>query len=115
MESKNAIRGELTDPFLYKVYWKLILEDVCKHIELPPTTYVKNRLHEIHKKALNYSTIAGKPSSVLSQFIFEVVAEYAISGIFIRTSKKQPFGIEKMLFTDIVAVDGKIKQVWDLL
>ena len=110
-----TVSNDIADPLLYKVYWKLMLEDVCRHVQLPPTSYVKHSLHEIHKKTLSYSSIAGKSNKMVSQFLFEVAAEYAINGIFIRTSRKQPFGIEKMAFTDIVIIEGKVKQVWDLL
>jgi hypothetical protein len=111
----NSRDEDIADPFLYKVYWKLMMEDICKHIQLPPTARVKSLLHEMHKQALNYTTIAGKSNKAVSLFLFEVAAEYAINGIFVRTSRKQPFGIEKMAFTDIVIVEGEEKRVWDLL
>lgn len=112
---KSSELSEIADPLLYKLYWKLMMEDICRHMKLPPTAYVKHRLHDIHKKTLHYSSIAGKSNNIVSRFLFEVVAEYAINGIFIRTSRKQPFGIEKMAFSDIVILDGKEKKVWDLL
>jgi hypothetical protein len=92
-----------------------MLPDICRNIGLPPTGYVKERLHEIHKKYLNYSSIAGKSQIIVSQFLFEVCALWACFGVFVRTREDQPIGIEGMAFSDIVEIRGQKKRVWDLL
>ena len=112
---KSTVLNDIADPVLYRLYWGFMLPDICRNRGLPPTTYVKSRLHEIHKKALSYGSIAGKSHKVVSQFLFEVCAEWACNGVFVRTNEHQPIGIEMMNFTDIVIVDGEKKQVWDLL
>ena len=111
----SVTHEDIADPFLYRVYFGLIMNDICRHKGLPATTYVKGRLHEIHKKALKYDSIAGQSEVLVKNFIFEVAALWACFGVFVRTSGKQPWGIENMNFSDIVIVDGEEKRVWDLL
>jgi len=100
---------------MYKLYWGFMLNDICRNLGLPPTGYVKSRLHEIHKNALNYDTTAGQPQWKVSQFLFEVCALWACFGVFVRTRRDQPVGIEWRAFTDLVEVNGVKKRVWDLL
>jgi hypothetical protein len=106
---------DIADPILYRLYWGFILPDIAHKFGLDATPYVKQRLHTIHKKALGYDSIAGKSQGVVSKFLFEVCAEYAIIGIFVRTKESQPIGIELKGFTDIIEVNGEKKRVWDLL
>ena len=101
----SAIRDDIADPVLYRLYWGFMLPDICRNKALPPTDYVKKRLHEIHKKALNYDSIAGKPHKTVSLFLFEVGALWACFGVFVRTKETQPIGIEWLELHDI----------WDLL
>jgi hypothetical protein len=110
-------KSDIANPVLYRLYWGFMLPDICRNLGLPPTTYVKERLHEIHKKALNYESIAGKPQQTVSLFLFEIGALWACFGVFVRTKEEQPIGIEWRAFTDLVLMpDGKTKKrVWDLL
>ncbi len=109
------IKNDIANPVLYKLYWGFMLVDICRSINLPPTPYVKERLHEIHKKYLKYDSIAGRPQEVVSTFLFEVCALWACYGVFVRTRDIQPIGIEHMAFSDIVVINGEEKTVWDLL
>lgn len=96
---------------LYRLYWKLCLGDVLLHLEYEPTTENKLTLHEFHKRVLGYETISNRSLEVLSRFIAEVTVFWADRGIFVRTSGKQPLGIENMDLFDIY----KGKRIWDLL
>lgn len=95
------IRGIKASHILYKLYWGFMLNDICRSKGLPPTDYVKERLHEIHKKALKYNTIAGQSQRRVSQFLFEVCALWACFGVFVRTNENQPIGIEEYDLHDI--------------
>ena len=107
---------ERGNPVLWRLYWGFMLPDVARQIGLDATPYVKKRLHDIHKKYLNYPTTAGVSQSIMSLFLFEVCALWACHGIFVRTHRDQPIGIEWRAFTDYVTMpDGKKKRVWDLL
>lgn len=101
----TAIQNDIANPVLYRLYFGFMLPDLCRNLGLPPTPYVKERLHDIHKKALNYSSIAGKSQHIVSMFLFEVGALWACFGVFVRTKEGQPIGIEWMDLHD----------VWDLL
>jgi hypothetical protein len=81
-----------------------MLPDIAHKLNLDATPYVKKRLHEIHKKYLKYPSTAGVPQHVMSQFLFEVCALHACHGIFVRTSEKQPLGIENMPLREIWAL-----------
>jgi len=112
----TSVRNDIADPILYRLYFGFMLPDICRNKGLPSTDYVKQRLHEIHKKALKYDSIAGKPHSTVSLFLFEVCALWACFGVFVRTREDQPIGIELMGFSDLVELrDGTKKRVWDLL
>lgn len=112
----RSVQNDIADPVLYRLYWGFMLNDLCRNLELPPTAYVKERLHEIHKKHLHYESIAGRSHDIVSRFLFEVCALWACHGVFIRTHKDQPVGLEWRGFNDIIITpDGKKKRVWDLL
>jgi len=96
---------DIADPILYRTYYSLMMGDICRARGLPPTPYVKERLHEIHKKALKYNTIAGRSQKTVSQFLFEVCALWSCFGVFVRTRKDQPVGI----------LDLPLSDCWDLL
>ena len=93
------------NPVLYKLYFGYMLPDIAHKLGLDATPYVKNRLHEIHKKYLKYSSTAGSSHERMSKFIFEVCALWACHGMFVRTREDQPMGIE----------DLELKNVWHLL
>jgi hypothetical protein len=103
------------DPILYRLYYGLMLPDIAHRNGLDATPYVKARLHEIHKKYLNYPSTAGTTQGTMSKFLFEVCALWACHGIFVRTKEDQPLDIERMAFTDIVEINGEKKMVWDIL
>jgi len=90
-------------------------EDILHHLGFDATVKNKEALHKFHKRVLGYKTIAGLTQEQLSVFLFAVCVFWAERGIFVRTNGRQPWGIERMGFSDIVEVDGKEKQVWDLL
>jgi len=96
---------DIANPVLYRLYFGFMLPDICRNKGLPPTPYVKERLHEIHKKALKYNTIAGRSQKTVGQFLMEVCALWACFGVFVRTREDQPIGIENYDLADI----------WDLL
>jgi len=97
--------GEKADPVLWRLYWGYMLPDIAHKIGLDATPYVKNRLHEIHKKYLKYPSTAGSSQERMSKFLFEVCALWACHGIFVRTREDQPLGIEDM----------ELHNVWHLL
>lgn len=104
------------DPLLYRTYWRLCLEDVLHYLGFDPTPSNKHVLHEFHKRVLGYNSTAGRSQEAMSRFISEVTIFWAVEkGIFVRTSRRQPLGIEMMGFSDEVEVNGKKKKVWDLL
>jgi len=111
----NASNDIHANHVLYRLYWGFMLPDICRSKGLSSTPYVKERLHEIHKKYLKYPTTQGISHARMSQFLFEVCALWACFGVFVRTKESQPIGIEHMGFSDIVKVDGEEKRVWDLL
>ena len=107
----NVVEDDIANPVLYRLYFGFMLPDICRNKGLPPTDYVKKRLHEIHKKALKYDSIAGKHHHLVSQFLFEVCALWACYGVFVRTKESQPIGIEWMGFNE----EYQGKRIWDLL
>jgi hypothetical protein len=113
MYSANEYKG---DPVLWRLYWGFMLVDIAHKLEIDATPYVKMRLHEMHKKYLKYPTTQGISQQRMSRFLFEVCALWACHGIFVRTHKDQPIGLEEKAFTDLVKMpDGTMKRVWDLL
>jgi hypothetical protein len=99
------------DPKLYRTYWTLCLGDILLHLEYEPTAENKLILHDFHKRVLGYESISNRSQEVVSKFIAEVTIFWADRGIFVRTSGKQPLGIEMMDLFDIY----KGKRIWDLL
>ena len=92
MESTSK---EFADPILYRVYFKLMMQDILHELGFDATKENKAILHEFHKRILNYKTIAGMPQNIVSEFLLEVTIFWATNfGIFVRTSKKQTKGIE---------------------
>ena len=107
---------------LYRTYWKLCLEDILFHlsnqegINFPPNSANKELLHDFHKSIFGYDTISDQSYEVLSKFIQEVCMFWASErGIFVRTSGKQPLGIEMLDLFDIIEHEGKKYRIWDLL
>ena len=107
--------NDIADPVLYRLYWSIVLRDILYKLGYDTTKKNKEILHDFHKRALGYETIAGRSNEVVGRFIFEVCAEWAIQGIFVRNNRKQPLGIEDKEFSDIIMVDEKEHQIWDLL
>lgn len=96
---------EKAHPKLYRLYYGFMLVDLAKKLGLEPTQYVKDRLHEIHKKYLKYPTTSGISHHLMSKFLFEVGALWACHGIFVRTKEEQPLNIEEL----------PLKEIWSLL
>lgn len=102
---------------LYRVYYKLIIPDVLYHLGFDVNTENKSILHDFHKRMFGYKTTAGMTQEKFSHFLAEVMLFWAeTKGIFVRSKKDQPIGIEQKGFTDMVLMpDGTKKRVWDLL
>ena len=103
------VKDELADPHLYRLYWKLMLEDILDKLGketdciFPPTKENKLILHDFHKRILGYETIAGRSQEVVSRFLFEVGVLWSVEmGIFVRTSTMQPFDIENRPLSEII-------------
>lgn len=112
----SLINENKGNPVLWRLYWGFILPDIAHQLKIPANTYVKNRLHDIHKKYLNYPTTQGISHKRMSKFIFEVCALWACHGMFVHTNEDQIEGIEWRAFTDYVKTPkGEMKRVWDLL
>jgi hypothetical protein len=103
---RSSAKSDICDPLLYRLYWKLMLEDILFHLGFDATPEAKELLHEFHKRVLGYDTIAGRTTEVVSRFIQEVCIFWSVEqGIFVRSSKKQPLFIEMM----------ELSEVWDKL
>lgn len=112
----SQVRSDIADPLLYRLYWKLCLSDILIHLGFEPTKEAKEILHDFHKRVLGYDSTSGRTQKVMSRFIMDVCIFWSVEkGIFVRTSKRQPEGIEMMGFSDIVKVNGKEYSVRDLL
>ena len=93
-----------------------MLSDILHKQGLDATEENKKHLHEKHKEIFGVKSIAGMSQDRLSRFLLEVIIHWGERGIFVRTSKKQPWGIEDKALSDIITLpDGKQKRVWDLL
>jgi len=103
------------DHILYKVYFRLMIPDILFHLGFESTRDNKRILHDFHKRVLGYKTIAGIPEENVKHFLRDVGVFWADRGIFVRTKKIQPIGIESKAFSDIVIINGESKRVWDLL
>lgn len=101
----NAVQSDIANPILYRLYWGFMLPDIAHKIGLDATPYVKQRLHEIHKKQLKYPTTKRIKHEMMGKFLFEVGALWACHGIFVRTKEEQPINI----------LDLPLKDVWHLL
>jgi hypothetical protein len=101
----KSLPNERANPVLWRLYWGYMLPDIAHKKGLDATPYVKNRLHEIHKKHLKYPTTAGISQKLMSQFLFEVCALWACFGVFVRTREDQPLDIE----------NKELHDIWDLL
>jgi hypothetical protein len=106
---------EIADHILYRTYHALMMPDILHHLGFDATAKNKDILHKFHKHVLGYKSIAGLTQDQLSVFLFAVCVFWADRGIFVRTKRTQPWGIERMGFSDIIEVDGREKRVWDLL
>jgi hypothetical protein len=99
------------DHLLYRVYFKLMLGDILTHLGYPHTAENKTVLHEFHKRVLGFESISGKSEETVSRFLRMVEILWAEQGLFVRSSGRQPLGIENMELSEIY----KGKRVWDLL
>jgi hypothetical protein len=98
---KFSARSDIADPVLYRTYWKLCLGDILLHLGHPATKENKELLHSFHKRVLGYDSTASKSQDVMSRFILDVTILWAEQGIFVRTSGKQPLGIEMMELSEV--------------
>lgn len=97
---KSSQVNNKADHILYRVYWRLILSDILTKQGFNDDAESKKVLHEFHKRILGYKSIADQSEEIVSEFINKVVLFWAEQGIFVRTSKRQPFWIEKMDLAD---------------
>ena len=98
----TEVKHDIADPHLYRLYWSLMLNDILHKQGFDATKANKKQLHDFHKQILGYETIAGRTQEVVSRFLFEVGVYWATEkGIFVRTSKDQPYDIENMQLHDI--------------
>jgi hypothetical protein len=93
MPSRNAVKRDIADPVLYRLYFGFMLPDIAHQVGLDATPYVQQRLHSMHKKYLKYPSTAGTSHKIMSDFLFEVGALWACFGIFVRTKEDQPRNI----------------------
>jgi hypothetical protein len=101
MPLMSAISKDIANPILYRLYYGFMLPDIAHKIGLDATPYVKQRLHEIHKKHLHYDTTAGVSHERMGKFLFEVCALWACFGVFVRTKEEQPLNIEDLPLHDV--------------
>jgi len=99
------------DHILYRTYYALMMADILHHLGFDATARNKATLHAFHKKMLGYKTISGATHEELSVFLFAVGVFWAERGIFVRSSGRQPWGIENMPLNG--SYEGK--KIWDLL
>ena len=102
---KSIQESKDCDPILYRLYFSLMLPDILIFLDSPATKEAKLLLHDFHKRILGYETISGRSHEVVSRFIADVVVLWAERGLFVRTSGRQPNGIQDMDLADC----------WDLL
>jgi len=88
------LKNDIERAFLYRLYWKLITEDILKKLGCGSSKEEKQILHSFHKRVLKYDSIAGKSANIISLFISEVILFWAERGIFVRSSSKQKWGME---------------------
>ena len=87
------------------------MADILHHLGFDATGRNKATLHAFHKRLLGYNTISGMKQEELSVFLFAVDVFWAERGIFVRSSGRQPWGIENMPLNG--SYEGK--KIWDLL
>jgi hypothetical protein len=102
---KSQAKYDIANPILYRLYFGFMMNDLCRQLEIEPTPYTKERLHDIHKKHLNYPTTAGVSHDRMSKFLFEVGALWACFGIFVRTKEEQPLDL----------LDKPLSECWEWL
>ena len=107
----SILESESADPVLYRLYWTLQMNDILKFLGYEITAENKKILHEFHKRSLGFDTISGKSNETVSRFLRGVEILWAEQGLFVRSSGRQPEGIENMELSAIY----KGKRVWDLL
>ena len=113
---KSSVKSDIANPLLYRLYWKLCLEDILFHLGFEPTAKHKEILHDFHKRVLGYDSTSKRTQEVMSRFIMDVCIFWSVEkGIFVRTSRKQPLWIEQLGFSDKVKVNGIEYTVRDLL
>ena len=81
------------------------MRDCLYKLGFDSTRQNKAILHDFHKRVLGYKSIAGLSHETLSIFINKVLLYWAEKGIFIRTKRDQPIGIEDM----------ELGKIWELL
>jgi len=92
---KSTVSNDIADHKLYRLYWKIMLEDILAKLGYEPTKENKEILHEFHKRVIAYTTIAGQSQEVVSMFLFQVTVFWATEkGFFIRSSRKQDYNME---------------------
>ena len=103
---KSSVKSDIANPLLYRLYWKLCLEDILFHLGFEPTAKHKEILHDFHKRVLGYDSTSKRTQEVMSRFIMDVCIFWSVEkGIFVRNSGRQPRGIEMM----------ELSEVWNLL
>jgi hypothetical protein len=106
MKSTTTVKSDIADPILYRLYWSLMLNDILHKQGFDATKENKEKLHDFHKRILGYETISARTQDVVSRFIFEVCCYWSVEkGIFVRTSRNQPYDIEQR----------SLAEVWHLL
>lgn len=99
---KSLAKNDIADPHLYRLYWSLMLNDICHKQGIDATKANKEKIHEFHKQMFGLVSIAGRTQDVVSFFLYQVVVYWSVEhGIFIRTSSKQPFDIENRPLADL--------------
>jgi trehalose-6-phosphatase len=88
-----------------------MLGDILRFLDQPPTAENKKILHDFHKRVLGFDTISGKSEETVSRFLRLVEILWAEQGLFVRSSGRQPEGIENMELSE--TYHGK--RIWDLL
>ncbi len=103
--TKYSASNDIADPHLYKLYWSLMLNDICHKQGIDATKKNKEAIHEFHKRVLGYETIAGRTQDVVSRFLFEVCVYWSVEkGIFVRTNSNQPYDIERLPLSEVWSV-----------
>ena len=100
-----SVSNDIADHILYRTYHSLMMGDILHHLGFDATAKNKEILHKFHKRVLGYKSIAGLTQEQLSVFLFSVCVFWAERGIFVRTNRRQPWGIGDMALADL----------WDVL